>query len=365
MKNLTVYKSNKVIEAGYKLNLNEQRLILLAIGKVNPKTTLTATDRFEVTVKEFARHFHISEDKAYQSLKEAAEQLFERYVVIDNPDPEIPRLKYTKTRWVSSIDYYPEMGKVSLYFAQRMLPYLSQLQGEFTFYLLENISEMTSIYAVRLYELLMQWKTSGKREIEIGWLKQQFELDKGYDRMNNFKARVIEPAVKDINKHSNYLLSYEQRKTGRTVTHLVFTFVEKKPEQPPTKPEAIKVSIEETQLELKPTLTDEQMKCWQWAKKHEGFWKTRTHTETAFLKNYNNPSGELKAQYEMAMGINKVLVSHKAVEAKAKNANNLEIIKLQNDITALERIYKLSPNDGVAQQIVEAKQKLEAFKMNS
>jgi plasmid replication initiation protein len=229
---LTVYKSNKVIEAGYKLSLNEQRLILMSIAKVNSSKPLSSLDRFEVTAKEFAEKFDISEDKAYQTLKEVSEQLFERYVVIDNPDPDTPTLKYTKTRWISSIDYLPELGKVSMYFAQKMLPYLSELKGNFTFYQLEHIGAMSSIYAIRLYELLMQWKTTGNREVEIDWLKKQFELDASYDRMFDLKKRVIDPAVNDINTHSNYQVSWTQRKTGRQVTHLTFTFFEKQPLTP-------------------------------------------------------------------------------------------------------------------------------------
>ena len=230
--NLTVYKSNKVIEAGYKLSLNEQRLVLSCIAKVNSVKPLLATERFEMTAREFSNLFGISEDKAYQTLKDVAEQLFERYVIIDNPNPSEPTLKYTKTRWISSIDYIPEMGKVALYFAQRMLPYLSELEGKFTFYQLKNIGKMSSIYAIRLYELLMQWKTTRTREVEIEWLKKQFEIQDKYKSIKDFKKYVIEPAVKDINTHSNYNLEWTQRKTGRRVTHLIFTFAEKQVDKP-------------------------------------------------------------------------------------------------------------------------------------
>jgi len=231
-KEIRVYKSNKVIEASYKLSLNEQRLILMCIAKVNSSKPLLASERFEVSAKEFSKKFHINENKAYQTIKKVSEQLFERYVIIDNPDPDIPTLKYTKTRWISSIDYSPETGKVILYFAYRMLPYLSELQNKFTFYNLESIGEMNSIYAIRLYELLMQWKTTGIREIEIAWLKNKFQIEDKYSSIKDLKMRVINPAVKDINNHSNYNVEWTQRKTGRRVTHLIFTFAEKQSTKP-------------------------------------------------------------------------------------------------------------------------------------
>jgi plasmid replication initiation protein len=227
--NLTVYKSNKVIEAGYKLSLNEQRLILSCIAKVKSSKPLSATERFEVTAKEFSAQFGISLDKSYQTLKEVSEQLFERYVMIDNPDPTDQTLKYTKTRWISAINYHPDAGKVSLLFAPLLIPYLSELSGSFTFYQLENIGAMSSIYAIRLYELLMQWKTTGKREIEIDWLKKQFALEDKYTSIKDLKKYVIDPAVSDINDHSNFNVTWTQRKTGRRVMHLTFQFGEKAP----------------------------------------------------------------------------------------------------------------------------------------
>ena len=94
---------------------------------------------------------------------------------------------------------------------------------------------MTCIYALRLYELLTQWKSTGKREVDIDWLKKQLQLDNSYERMNNFKARVIDPAINDINTNSNYNVSWTQRKTGRRVTHLTFQFSEKVPLAPEKK----------------------------------------------------------------------------------------------------------------------------------
>lgn len=228
-KNLTVYKANEVVEAGYKLTLNEQRVVLACIAQVNSSEKLLVTDEFELSAKDFAKLFSISEDRAYSELQIIAKTLYQRSVTIHNPDPKRPKLKKIETRWISSIGYMPEEGKITLCFAQKMLPYLSELKGQFTRYKLEHIGNMTSIYAIRLYELLMQWKSTGVREVEIDWLKKQFDIEDLYPDMCDLKKRVIEPAIKDINTHSDYQVSWTQRKTGRRVTHLTFQFGEKAP----------------------------------------------------------------------------------------------------------------------------------------
>jgi plasmid replication initiation protein len=240
-KKLTVYKANQVIEAGYRLSLNEQRVVLACIAQVNSKEALLITDKFELSAKDFANLFSVSEDRAYHALVEVTESLFNRYVVIDKPFPDDPTITSLKTRWISSIYYKADSGKLVLCFAHEILPYLSELKGSFTRYDLENIGKMTSIYGIRLYELLAQWQSVGKRDVEIDWLKRQFEIEELYPDMHNLKKRVIDPAINDINTHSNYQVSLTQRKTGRRVTHFTFEFSEKPPLTPEKPKRAVKV----------------------------------------------------------------------------------------------------------------------------
>ena len=238
--NLIVYKANEVIEAGYKISLNEQRVVLACISQIDSKKALLKTDKFELSAKDFAVIFEVSEKRAYQALTEVTDNLFNRYIVIDNPYPDEPDVTKIKTRWISSIRYKQNEGKIILRFAQDILPYLSSLEGCFTKYELKYIGKMTSIYGIRLYELLMQWRSTGKREIEIDWLKQQFEIEDKYASIKDLKLKVIDPAVKDINTHSNFTVSWTQRKTGRRVTHLTFEFAEKKLAKTKTKKEKVK-----------------------------------------------------------------------------------------------------------------------------
>jgi plasmid replication initiation protein len=247
---LTVYKANEIVEASYRLTLNEQRVILACIGQVNAAEKLLVTDKFEPSAKDFAKLFGILEDRAYSELQTIAKTLYQRSVTLHNPDPNYPTLKKLETRWISSIGYLPEVGKIVLRFAQDMIPYLSELKGQFTRYKLEHIGNMSSAYSIRLYELLMQWKTTGKREMEIDWLKRQFQIEGKYNSIKDFKKHVVDIAVKDINTHSNYQVSWTQRKTGRKVTHLTFEFSEKKPVVPLKKPRAKTKALKQPTTEV-------------------------------------------------------------------------------------------------------------------
>lgn len=222
---LTVVKSNKVIEASYMLSLSEQRVLLACIAQIDSKAELTENYRFEITASGMADLVGLdSLSNAYRDLKKAAEKLYERSVVIDDPDPLNPQIAQRKTRWISSIDYVPGEGKLVLSFSFGIIPYLSQLSREFTQYKLKHVAKFESVYSIRLYELLVQWSSAGEREIEVEWLKNQFQVDDKYSRLTDLKKRVIEPAVAEINEHSNFWVSYGQRKSGRTVTHFQFKF---------------------------------------------------------------------------------------------------------------------------------------------
>jgi plasmid replication initiation protein len=145
---------------------------------------------------------------------------------------------------MSHIDYYPGDGKVILQFSKGIIPYLSELSKNFTRYKLQNVTQFKSVYSIRLYELLVQWLSTGKRDIEVEWLKNQLQVEECYSRIGNFKNRVVDVAVVEINQHSNIWVKYTQRKAGRTITHFLFTFGEKEPKKPATtKPTSTKPLI--------------------------------------------------------------------------------------------------------------------------
>lgn len=227
MQDAQVYKANALVEASYRLSLYEQRIILACIAQVRRDEPLTDQQLYTVSAQQIADMAKISVDRAYQHLKTASERLFDRRVTLHEAPNGNGHAKVRLTRWVQEVVYQETLGTVALRFSQPMVPYLSQLTEQFTRYALADVAKMTSAHAVRLYELLAQWRGSGKREVEIEWLREVFQLGEKYPAIKDFKRWVIQPAIEQINEYSPLWVKWEQRKSGRKITHLAFSFGEK------------------------------------------------------------------------------------------------------------------------------------------
>ncbi len=235
----TVYKSNSLVEASYRLTVAEQRIILACISQVRRNETITDEVMYSVSAQDIAALSETDEKTAYRDLQEAALRLKRREVRIEKEANSNARRKQVLIcGWVQSIMYVESEGRVCLRFNKDMLPYLSSLTQQFTKYQLKAVAKMSSAHAIRLYELLAQWREKGKREVEVEWLRGALELGDKYPAIKDFKKWVIEPAVAQINEHSDLKVGYDQRKTGRVVSHFRFTFT---PKQAP-KPKAAKAT---------------------------------------------------------------------------------------------------------------------------
>lgn len=229
-----VVQSNALTTASYKLTLVEKQILLLAVAKVRDcGESLDPSTPVVVSALDLVEIFGADPSNAYKYLKSATELLYERSVTIDRPDPDNPKLRFTRTRWVAALDHFPTEGRISLFFSPKVLPYLTNLAREFTAFQLQHTTDMTSVYAIRIYELLCQWRRRGELEVTLDWLRERFNLPESYDDVRRLKSRVIVPAIEQINAHSDLWVKWEQHKRGRVVHAMTFTFgpkAEQKPE---------------------------------------------------------------------------------------------------------------------------------------
>ena len=248
-KNDLVVKSNQVIEASYTLTTIEQRLILSAIAQIPKGEPVTDEVIYTVSVADLQK-FGANETTAYRDLKESVSRLFDRSIVLRSSD------RTSRTRWVQKIDFMDSRGVIGIRFSKDILPFLSNLSTEFTKYLASDLIGVTSTYAIRLYELLVQYQSIGKREISVVDLRWMFELQNKYPVWADLKRWVIDQAVKEINEFSPLSVTYETKKTGRKITSNNLRF-KQKPKQAQIATETPKRD-QTGEIQLKP-LTEPQI----------------------------------------------------------------------------------------------------------
>lgn len=228
MKNGLVVKDNALINASYNLEVTEQRLILLAI--INARETqqgITSDSKLEIHASDYANQFNVKKETAYEALKNAVNNLFERQFSFRETTKK--GVGIVRSRWVSRIKYIDDSAILEITFAPDVVPLITRLEQHFTSYQLKQVSQLTSKYAIRLYELLIAWREVGKvPKIELSEFREKLGISADeYKAMNHFKSRVLDPSIKQINEHTDITVSYEQHKTGRTITGFSFRFKQK------------------------------------------------------------------------------------------------------------------------------------------
>lgn len=255
MANDLVVKSNRLNMAIQNLTLPELRIIQLAIVDARETGNGLSTDTpLRIDAMRYAEAFETTRQNAYNRMKEAEETLFNRrFTFLDSEG------KTVKSRWIQRVRYLDDEGAIELAFTLDVVKGITRLDGAeefFTQYLLSQTSNLNSVYSVRLYELLIQWKTAVKTPVfELSLFRGQMGLNDGeYKAMNDFKKRVLDLAVNEINEKTDLTVSYTQEKKGRLIHGFKFTVKQKEK----TKKE-VKTDRDNNTLDMFYKMTDKQI----------------------------------------------------------------------------------------------------------
>lgn len=254
MKKELIVKDNALINASYSLELTEQRIILLAILKARENKT-PHNQELIVTAQSYITAFNVHRNTAYKTLKTACDNLFTRQFTYQRYNSN-GNIEQVKTRWVQSVIYAESDSYIKIKFTDEILPLVTMLEKHFTSYELQQVASLKSVHAIRLYELLIQYRTVGKVEISLDDLRLKLGIAvKEYPRMDNFKNRVLDVGIQQINEHSDITAKYEQVKQGRTIIGFKFSFRQKEKQS-----KAKELNRDNTTIDfLTDNLTDKQL----------------------------------------------------------------------------------------------------------
>lgn len=201
--------------------------------------------------------FNVHRNTAYQALQDASKNLFERRFSYQKLTPK-GNIENVTSRWVQRVSYVENEALVRIRFSDDVEPLITNLEKHFTSYELEQVSNLTSVYAIRLYELLIAWRSTGKvAMIGLDELRSKLGIEPHeYKRMGQFKEKVLHLAIEQINDHTDIKAEYEQHKKGRSIVGFSFSFKQK------TKPKPVKQQRDPDTLDMFCDMSDAQIKTY-------------------------------------------------------------------------------------------------------
>lgn len=213
---LEVWQSNRLVEAAQSLTLNEKRLVIAAAALHDPRKPLPPKGTVTLHADDFADVFGLAgSHQVYEALQDAAKRLYNRSIRTIYTARGKPAVR--DVRWVWMADYRKGEGTVTLGFSPGVAPYLTMLHTEFTRYKLRQIGNIGSFYGLRLYELCAQFRKAGERTIALPRLREMLDLGDKYERIETLRRRVIDPAIAEINKHTDLRVTVTPERKGRKV----------------------------------------------------------------------------------------------------------------------------------------------------
>ena len=221
-----VQKSNEMNQANFSdFSLSCYRVLLNLISQIQRhgaegnQLSLPVVSRMcSLSASAYAEEFPSVANRAYEILKDATDKLMKTNFSIKTDKGVL------KINVCAQAHYVENEGRIDIEFTPNIMPHLAELGEKFTMYNLNEIAGFGSIYTTRFYELLMQFKTTGELRISIADLRFKLGCTDVLSRYNDFKKKTFAHAVNEINSQWTLDVKYEEIKTGKTVTDLIFTF---------------------------------------------------------------------------------------------------------------------------------------------
>ena len=261
------YQANPLVQARRNYDILEHRIMRLAIANLNPKLKNS-----QYYYEQFPS-FHLSTDEVFAQFQSGDKNDHGIYKRIHSACVNMVK-SYIQIGDVKNFTLFPVFHRIkftveeglTIQFHEDMKPFLLNFEsGNYTRCYLQLAFELSSRHSLILLELMLQYRGTQKhniieRRITPEELKFALDVDdnayKG--RINNFKLKVINPAIKEINEKTNYYINPEykiERGRWRKIKAFVFTMILPNADEEGSKPK-IKPKKEEIPILDTSTVSD-------------------------------------------------------------------------------------------------------------
>ena len=217
-----IVKHNDLIQKSrFHLSLLEQKIILYLISKIKPGDIEIKEHVFRI--QDFFKVCGlVNSGENYKIIKSALLSLRNRGMWVTMTDG----VEVTMS-WLDKVMMYRNSGTVMIKIDDMLKPYLLQLKENFTQYELLYTLAMQSQYSLRLYEILKSYEFRKRISYDVEALKRTLSAEK-YTLFGDFKRRVLDIALREINDLSDITVSYALIKKNRKYVGVDFIIALKK-----------------------------------------------------------------------------------------------------------------------------------------
>ena len=217
LRNYKVVKSNEIIQkARYELNKNEQKLFCYAVSKIKPDDPINKV--YTLDIREFCEILGMDYNNGGIGFyyKQLLKGLRDKSFFVETKTSQV------LVGWISEVELVEQTSIVKLTFGVKMQEYLINLKKNYTQYDLLCILPMKSGYSIRMYELLrsMYGLKGPLFQISVEEIMRKFEVS--YKTFADFRRRVLEVAVKEINFYTDVNVKWKPKKIGRKIVEIEF-----------------------------------------------------------------------------------------------------------------------------------------------
>ncbi|MCO4820702.1 MAG: replication initiation protein [Flavobacteriaceae bacterium] len=340
-KEIIVREANELVEANYKFDIWEDRIFLMTLAQIRPSDE--DFKEYKIYIRDLVTKYGINTNNVYNLVRNAVESLRKKKITIPQRFGEDMGLLTTGLLAAYGEVSKEEASYVVVELHPKLKPYLLQLKERFTQYNISFLMKMQSSHSKRIYKLLKQYEKIGFRRFGIKQLRKILCIENGeYERYYDFKRRFIYKAQKDLEKYTDLIFSFEEKKKGRRVVEIVFYISPN-----PNKPEFQNMAEEEF-LALKsvsPKIAEEatglyaEVETWGVTKDtFVKYFEARgiKHVETCIEITKSSKNTKDKAAYFVAL-----LKKEEVLNSKKSGQSSIDAERLkQQKIKALEQEYK-------------------------